>query len=47
MAASNVSTFGFVHSKLWNQLDFIKTNSSQFENHVFQDDVQDIDGDEE
>ena len=48
-AERNFSTFGFVHSKLWNQIDpetvkklvFIKSNSSQFEDHVFHDDVQD------
>ena len=48
-AERNFSTFGFVHSKLRNQLDpetvkklvFIKSNSSQFEDHLFHDVVQD------
>ena len=54
-AERNFSTYVFVLSKLWNQLDpntvkklvFIKTSSSHFEDHAFHDDVQDIDNDKE
>jgi hypothetical protein len=54
-AGRNFSTLFFLLSKLWYQLVpenvkklvFIKTNSSQFEDCVFRDDVQDIDGEKE